>query len=125
MPRSSSRPGTQALGALVSAVISMFRPLRYVFDRTITTGHLTLIDADGHNYGFGHRSGVPVIARIADKRTERLIALNPMLAVGEAYMDGRLIIEQGTIYDFLEVILANLARIPWPLWFRLLEDVRF
>jgi cyclopropane-fatty-acyl-phospholipid synthase len=93
---------------------SMFRPLRHIFDRTIRIGHLTLIDADGRNYSFGDRSGDPVVARITDKRTERQIALNPALAVGEAYMDGRLIIEQGTIYDFLEVILANL-----------LEDVRF
>ena len=103
----------------------MFRPLRYILDRTITTGHLNLIDAEGRNYGFGDHSGVSVVARIADKRTERQLALNPTLAVGEAYMDGRLIIEQGTIYDFLEIILANLAAISWPPWFRLLEDVRF
>jgi len=109
----------------LARVMTMFRPLRYMFDRTITTGHLNLIDAEGRNHSFGDHSGVPVIARITDKRTERLIALNPMLAVGEAYMDERLIIEQGTIYDFLEVILANLARIPLPLWFRLLEDVRY
>lgn len=103
----------------------MFRPLRYILDRTITTGHLNLIDAEGRNYGFGDHNGVSVVARIVDKRTERQLALNPTLAVGEAYMDGRLIIEQGTIYDFLEIILANLAAISWPPWFRLLEDVRF
>jgi cyclopropane-fatty-acyl-phospholipid synthase len=104
---------------------SMFRPLRHIFDRTIRIGHLTLIDADGRNYSFGDRSGDPVVARITDKRTERQIALNPALAVGEAYMDGRLIIEQGTIYDFLEVILKNLAGPRWPRWFLFIEDLRF
>jgi cyclopropane-fatty-acyl-phospholipid synthase len=103
----------------------MFRPLRYILDRLITTGYLNLIDADIHNYGFGDHSGPPVTARITDKWTEVRLALNPALAVGEAYMEGRLIIEQGTIYDLLEVILKNLAGTRWPRWFLFIEDLRF
>src|SRR5215470_14117344 len=102
----------------------MFRPLRYILDRLITTGDLNLIDADDRNYGFGDHSGPPVVARIADKWTEIRLALNPMLAIGEAYMDGRLIIERGTIYDLLEIILKNLAAIRWPRWFKLIDDAR-
>jgi cyclopropane-fatty-acyl-phospholipid synthase len=102
----------------------MFRPLRYILDRLITTGHLNLIDADGRNYGFGDHSGPPVVARIADKWTEIKLALNPTLAIGEAYMDGRLTIEQGTIYDFLEIILKNLAAMRWPRWLKLIDDAR-
>jgi len=102
----------------------MFRPLRYILDRLITTGDLNLIDADDRNYGFGDHSGPPVVARIADKWTEIRLALNPMLAIGEAYMDGRLIIEQGTIYDLLEIILKNLAAIRWPRWLKLIDDAR-
>ena len=102
----------------------MFRPLRYILDRLITTGDLNLIDADDRNYGFGDHSGPPVVARIADKWTEIRLALNPMLAIGEAYMDGRLIIEQGTIYDLLEIILKNLAAIRWPPWLKLIDDAR-
>ncbi len=102
----------------------MFRSLRYILDRLITTGDLNLIDADDRNYGFGDHSGPPVVARIADKWTEIRLALNPMLAIGEAYMDGRLIIEQGTIYDLLEIILKNLAAIRWPRWLKLIDDAR-
>ena len=102
----------------------MFRPLRYILDRLITTGHLNLIDADGRNYGFGDHSGPPVVARIADRWTEIRLALNPTLAIGEAYMDGRLIIEQGTIYDLLEIILKNLAAMRWPRWLKLIDDAR-
>jgi cyclopropane-fatty-acyl-phospholipid synthase len=102
----------------------MFRPLRYVLDRIVATGHLNLIDAHGRNHGFGDHSGPPVIARIADKRTELRLALNPALALGEAYMDGRLILEQGTIYDFLEVILKNLAPMRWPRWLWLIDHAR-
>ena len=99
----------------------MFRPLRYILDRLITTGHLNLIDSDGRNYGFGDHSGPPVVARIADRWTEIRLALNPTLAIGEAYMDGRLIIEQGTIYDLLEIILKNLAAMRW---LKLIDDAR-
>jgi cyclopropane-fatty-acyl-phospholipid synthase len=102
----------------------MFRPLRYILDRLVTTGHLNLIDADGRNYGFGDHSGPPVVARIADKLTEIRLALNPTLAIGEDFIDGRLIIEQGTIYDFLEVILKNLKAMRWPRWLQLVDDAR-
>jgi cyclopropane-fatty-acyl-phospholipid synthase len=64
------------------------------------------------------------VAGIADKWTEIRLALNPMLAIGEAYMDGRLIIEHGTIYDLLEIILKNLAAIRWPRWLKLIDDAR-
>ena len=102
----------------------MFRPLRHIHDRLITTGHHTLIDAHDRNYGFGDHSGPPVVAHIADKWTEIRLALNPTLAIGEAYMDGRLIIEQGTIYDLLEIILKNLAAMRWPRWLKLIDDAR-
>ena len=102
----------------------MLRPLRYILDRLITTGDLNLIDADDRNYGFGDHSGPPVVARIADKWTEIKLALNPTLAIGEAYMDGRLIIEQGTIYDLLEIIVKNLAAMRWPRWLKLIDDAR-
>ncbi len=36
------------------------------------------------------------------------MALNPGLAAGEAFMDGRLIIEQGTLYDFLDLCLVGI-----------------
>ena len=86
----------------------MFRPLRHTLDRIVTTGYLRLIDADGRAHDFGDRSSSPIVARITDRTTERLFILNPALAIGEAYMDGRLVLEQGTIYDFLELVFANL-----------------
>jgi cyclopropane-fatty-acyl-phospholipid synthase len=106
-------------------VMSMFRPLRYILDRTITSGRLNLIDAGGRNHGFGDDNGVPVVVRIADRRTEWHLALNPTLAIGEAYMEGRLILEQGTIYDFFELLAANLENKTWPRWMRAAERLRF
>ncbi|HSD91466.1 MAG TPA: cyclopropane-fatty-acyl-phospholipid synthase family protein [Methyloceanibacter sp.] len=103
----------------------MFHPLRYVLDRIVTSGHLNLIDAEGRSHGFGDHSGTPVVARIADKATERRLVLNPTLAIGEAYMEGRLIIEQGTVYDFLDLLADNFQGKTWPRWIRAAERLRF
>src|SRR5262245_17156526 len=103
----------------------MFRPLRHLLDRIVTTGYLRLIDVDGCAHDFGDRSGSPIVARITDRRTERRFVFNPALAFGEAYMEGRLVIEQGTIYDFLELIFSNLDYPSWPRLARLREGLRF
>ena len=105
--------------------LRMFRPLRHSLERTVTAGHLRLVDAGGRAYGFGDHTGNPVIARIADRRTEWQLALNAPLAIGEAYMDGRLVIEQGTIYDFLELLLSNVSRQSWPRRLRLIDRLMF
>ncbi len=103
----------------------MFRPLRHTLDQIVTTGYLRLIDADGCAHAFGDRESSPVVARITDRKTERDFILNPALAIGEAYMDGRLIIEKGTIYDFLELILTNLDYPSWPRLAQFQEGLRF
>jgi len=103
----------------------MFLPLRYLLERTVTTGHLTLVDADGCAHSFGDHSGSPVVARITDKRTEWLLALNSPLALGESYMDGSLVLEQGTIYDLLELLLTNIARQGWPRWLAVFDRLCF
>lgn len=103
----------------------MFHPLRYVLDRIVTSGHLNLIDAEGRSHGFGDHSGTPVVARIADKATERRLVLNPTLAIGEAYMEGHLIIEQGTVYDFLDLLADNFQGKTWSRWIGAAERLRF
>jgi cyclopropane-fatty-acyl-phospholipid synthase len=103
----------------------MFRPLHYVLDRTIKSGHLRIVDADGCSHAFGDQNAAPVVLRIADRRTEWQLGLRPTLAVGEAYMDGRLTVEQGTIYDVFELLAANLQFAAWPRWILAVERLRF
>jgi len=95
---------------MIRRATKLFRPLVSILERTITTGHLRLVDRDGRAYDFGDHSGTPVVARITDKPTERQLMLNAPLAIGEAYMDGRLVLEKGTIYDLLELLLTNAQR---------------
>lgn len=82
--------------------------LRAALSRIVRHGTLTLRLPDGRTLGFG--AGEPAVAAtIHDWKTLRRIAFNPDLAVGEAYMNGTLIVTQGGIYDFLALCLANIG----------------
>ena len=80
-----------------------------LFRRVIREGTLTVIGPDGRTYRYGTPSPDrrPVTARLADNATARRIALAPSLGAGEAYMDGRLTLEQGDIYDLLDLFTWN------------------
>ena len=76
--------------------------------RFVSVGHLRIIDARNRVHDFGTVGETPSVAvRFHEPELIRKIALNPRLAVGEAYMDGALTIENGTIVDFWEVIGRN------------------
>jgi cyclopropane-fatty-acyl-phospholipid synthase len=77
--------------------------------RVIRAGELTVIDADGntHRYGTPHPDHGPVTIRLTDRRVARDISRNPRLGAGEAFMDGRLVIEQGDVMDFIDLVTWN------------------
>jgi cyclopropane-fatty-acyl-phospholipid synthase len=103
----------------------MLRALERTIDRIVVSGDLRLTDSKGRTRTFGDGSGTPVSARVTDARTEWSLILDPTAAIGEAYMDGRLVIERGTIYDFLETILSNIEHRSWPRHLQALEAMRF
>jgi len=80
--------------------------------RIVSEGRLTVIDAVGRRHEFsGERPGPSVTLRLADRRIERQLLLNPKLHFGEAYMDGRIMIEEGTLSDVVDLLTRNLAAI--------------
>ena len=74
----------------------------------IDQGEFTLIDSLGRAYNFGDGAAPRVAIRLHDKATERRLLLNPRLAAGEAYMEGKLKIEEGTLYDLIDLIGRNI-----------------
>lgn len=80
------------------------------FRRVIRDGELIVIAADGktHRYGRPRDGHAPVQVRLTDSATARAIAINPALGAGEAYMDGRLLVEQGDILALLDLVIFNL-----------------
>ena len=73
----------------------------------VRRGRLELIMPDGKVHVFGPGGGKQVVVRLADRRVAFEIARNPRLGMGEAYMDGRLVIEQGDILDLMEVVVGG------------------
>ena len=80
----------------------MLRPL-------IRKGELTVIDHDGKEYRYGapDPDHGPVRVRLADRGAAFHIAKDPRVGAGEAYMDGRIIMEQGDIRDLVLLIRYN------------------
>lgn len=102
----------------------MFWPLDTILRRVVVDGNLTVVDADGQSFQYGNGAGAPVAIRFADRATERSIALDPQLAIGEAYMRGRLIVETGSVYDLLALLMRNTALQPQPRWLTWLDSLR-
>jgi cyclopropane-fatty-acyl-phospholipid synthase len=85
------------------------RLLDALLRKLIRKGTLIVVDTVGRHriYGDQTASASPVAIRFTDAATPRRAAFNPALELGEAYMDGRLIIEQGDIRAFLDLIGLN------------------
>lgn len=80
--------------------------LARLLNPAMTAGALDIVDADGRRHRVG--VGAPSLAlRLHDRALHRDLVVNPRLRFGEAYMDGRLSIEGGTIYDFLALLSAG------------------
>ena len=75
----------------------------------IRTGRLTVIDAGGTPYVFGTEEQPAITVRLHDPKLHWKLALNPGLYAGEAWMDGTLTVEDGSLYDFLDLFGRNLG----------------
>jgi cyclopropane-fatty-acyl-phospholipid synthase len=93
--------------------------LGLIFSKIVKNGTLTVLWPNGKSSVYGTGSPRATI-RIKDWRTCRLIVQQADLGFGEAYMDGRLTIEAGTIGDVVELLLANVGAnpLPWPMNWR-------
>jgi cyclopropane-fatty-acyl-phospholipid synthase len=60
----------------------------------------------------GDGTGKPIAVRFLSRRTERRILLNPELALGEAYMDGTFVVDNGSIADALAILLDQPEMVP-------------
>jgi len=75
--------------------------LSRILEPALTRGRLTLIDPHGRARSIGPGGSPEVAVQLHDTALARQLLLRPALAAGEAYMDGRLTIEQGSLRDFL------------------------
>ena len=102
----------------------MDRLLRAAFERVFRAGNLRVSTARGTVFTVGDGTGTPVAIRFTTRAAEWWVLIDPELRFGEAYMDGDIVVEQGSISDFLDIAIKNLSRNRLSAWGSLLNKLR-
>ena len=106
----SGRYMTMGNGMWVGILDSMLRHL-------LSDGNLRLTFPDGSVRHYGNGGHPFVAAELRDRNLPRKIILSPEIAVGEAYMNGMMTIEDDDLYNFLSLVIKNASKQGHP-WFR-------
>ncbi len=95
----SARKGLAPIGAsaLVAALLA----------RIVRRGSLEWTEADGRTQRFGPGGAPDVAVRLLDRGLPMRLLAQPHLALGEAWMDGRLVLQRGTLREFLDVLTSG------------------
>ena len=97
------------------------RLISQLFKRAVVVGRLEVKGPNGlyEVYG-GTVAGPEVTIRFSETASDFQLALKRDLWMAESYMDGDLIIEKGSVYDFLSLLLNKGRQVPsgakLPLW---------
>ena len=85
----------------------MDRLLQFVLASIVRTGSLRVTTARGRSFTLGDGTGNPAAVRMKTTWALLSVLLDPELRLGEAYMDGTLAIEDGTLADFLAIAMSQ------------------
>jgi len=102
----------------------MDRLLRYFLKQFIRRGAVTFTAANGEKFTCGDGTGPHIFARFLTRDAEQRVLLNPELALGEIYTEGSFVVENGSMADFLAILMdqpdvvPRWARLQW--WLRYL-----
>ena len=81
-------------------------------ERLITMGRLRVVDARGRSNVFEGSAGASVAIRLHDPALHWKLLIRPRLFLPEAYTDGTLTIEEGSLYDLIDLLATNLDSLP-------------
>ena len=73
-------------------------------------GGFILRDAYLKDYIIGNPNSNPIILKILNKKLHYKLLFHPDLYFGEAYTNGEIVIENGSLTDFLDLALMNFGR---------------
>ena len=70
-----------------------------------------LVDSNSKKYVIGNpKKEKPIQIKLLDQKLMQKLLINPDLYFGEAYMDGSLVIQNGTLTEFLDLAFKNIGR---------------
>ena len=76
----------------------------------IKHGSLEIIWPDGRRARYGQKGAVPrAVVRLLGRLTPLKLAFYPDLFLGEAYMEGLLRLEQGSLWDLMDLLARNVS----------------
>jgi cyclopropane-fatty-acyl-phospholipid synthase len=91
----------------------MERLLRACLGRFIRRGSFQVTTTRGATFTLGDGAGKPLAVRFLTKAAQRGVLLDPELRFGECYMDGSIVVEQGSIAEVLALLFSqNLDGMP-------------
>ncbi len=102
------------MSALISQIVS----------KLVRVGCLRVEFADGRVERYGDGSGPEIGVRFADRRAVWDLMRDPELTFGELYMNGRLELTKGDLYDLMALGAANLPKTENVAWLKLLGKWR-
>jgi cyclopropane-fatty-acyl-phospholipid synthase len=85
----------------------MDRILDLALRLVVRRGTLRITTAKGRSFVLGDGTGTPVAVRFTSTAAERGILIDPELKLGEAYMDGELVVEEGSLAELLFLLLGQ------------------
>ena len=82
-----------------------------LFSKIYKKGGIVLVDSYGQKFICGSPNlEKPLTLKILNKKLNWKLLINPELSFPEAYMNGEIKIENGSLYDFLNLTFENLGR---------------
>ena len=94
-------------------------------NKVINKDGFILIDASNKEYIIGSpKKEKPIKLKILDKKLHYKFLFHPDLYFGEAYMDGNVLIENGSLSDFLDLALMNFGRNELNIFSYLINKIR-
>ena len=92
-----------------------------LLEQVVTIGRLRVVDAGGTAHSFAGAPGPEVTIRLRDRALHWKLLCRPRLYLPEAFVDGTLTIEAGSLYDLVDLLTRNLEALPRGLPARLLD----
>ena len=76
-------------------------------NKVFKKGGFVLTDANSKDYIIGKPDNNPIKLKILNKNLHYKLLFHPDLYFGEAYTNGEIVIENGTLTEFLDLALMN------------------
>ncbi len=100
------------------------RVLSIFLNRLIKQGALIVVYPNGQSVWYGDALSSPITVRLHAQSLPRKLLIHPDLALGEAYMDGTLTVDEDNLYGLIELLVINLAQQPNVWYYRWLAYLR-